>query len=177
MKIAIIGYSGSGKSTLARRLAEIYQIPVLFLDTVQFLPNWAVRDEAEGRSLVRQFMQNEAWVIDGNYDKFFREERMEQADTIIFLNFPRTVCLGRAFKRYLQYRNTTRESMAAGCREKMDLEFVWWLLYAGRTKQRRDRYDRIVSLYQDKIIVLKNQKQVDAYIKETQQRLSLPQNS
>jgi len=37
MKIAVNGYSGSGKSTLARRLGELYQIPVLHLDTVHWL--------------------------------------------------------------------------------------------------------------------------------------------
>ncbi|WP_334304908.1 AAA family ATPase, partial [Romboutsia sp. 1001216sp1] len=52
MKIAIIGYSGSGKSTLARKLAKYYKAPVLFLDTVNFLPNWIERDRDEGRLIV-----------------------------------------------------------------------------------------------------------------------------
>ncbi len=40
MKIAVLGYSGSGKSTLARRLGEYFQVPVLHLDVVNFLPGW-----------------------------------------------------------------------------------------------------------------------------------------
>lgn len=47
MKIAIVGYSGSGKSTLARILAKKYQTDVLHFDTVQFLPNWGIRSDAE----------------------------------------------------------------------------------------------------------------------------------
>ncbi len=38
MRVVIIGYSGSGKSTLARLMAEKHQLPVLYLDTVRFLP-------------------------------------------------------------------------------------------------------------------------------------------
>lgn len=34
MKVAIIGFSGAGKSTLAKKLSQIYQEEVLYLDTV-----------------------------------------------------------------------------------------------------------------------------------------------
>ena len=70
MKIAVNGYSGSGKSTLARRLGELYQIPVLHLDTVHWLPGWEEKAEEQERSEVRAFMdRNASWVIDGNYRK------------------------------------------------------------------------------------------------------------
>lgn len=172
MKIAILGYSGSGKSTLAKQLADYYEVPVLFLDTVQFLPNWVERDKAEGRSIVWDFMQNSSWVIDGNYNAFFQKERLEQADKIIFMNFPRRICIYRAFKRYFKYRNTTRESMTNGCIEKMDWEFIWWILHEGRTKKRRDHYNKIATDYKDKIVILKNRKEVDSFL----QKLTNPQN-
>lgn len=168
MKIAIIGYSGSGKSTLARLLADFYQIPVLFLDTVHFQTGWAERDKEEERSIVRHFMQQESWVIDGNYNALYQKERLEQADQIIFLGFPRRVCIIRAFKRYFHFKNTTRESMADGCIEKIDFEFVWWILHDGRVKKRRDHFKWIASNYQDKTLVFRNQKQVDAFLKGIQ---------
>ncbi len=37
-KIQIIGFAGSGKSTLASKLAERFSLPVLYLDTVSWLP-------------------------------------------------------------------------------------------------------------------------------------------
>lgn len=169
MKIAILGYSGSGKSTLARQLAGFYGIPVLYLDTVQFLPGWVERDKEKGRSIVGRFMQNESWVIDGNYRDFFQKERLEQADIILILQLSRLTCLFRAFKRYFQYRNRARESMADGCLEKIDLEFVWWILHKGRTKQRRSQYRQIASLYENKTLILKNQREVDAYRKRTRE--------
>ena len=53
MKIVVNGYSGSGKSTLARRLGKLYQIPVLHLDTVHWLPGWEEKEEEQERSEVR----------------------------------------------------------------------------------------------------------------------------
>lgn len=168
MKIAILGYSGSGKSTLAGQLADYYHSSVLYLDTVQFLPNWVERDKNESRSIVSHFMQdNDAWVIDGNYGSFLQKERLEQADQIIILNFPRRICLYRALKRYFHNRNRTRVSMANGCIEKMDREFIWWILHEGRTKKRREHYKEIVSSYIDKTVVLKNPEQVSRFLKQT----------
>jgi len=167
VKIAIIGYSGSGKSTLAKKLSCIYGTPVLYLDTVQFLPNWAERDREEARAMVRDFMQmNDAWVIDGNYRGFLQAERLEQADVILYLNFPRLICLWRAVKRYRQNKSVSRESMADGCIEKLDMEFVWWILRDGRTKTIRQHYREVAARYGDKMQVFTNQRQVDLFMQK-----------
>lgn len=165
MKIAILGYSGSGKSTLAKKLAKFYDIPYLFLDTVQFEANWVERDKDEARSIVSEFMRNDSWVIDGNYSGFYQRERLEEADKIIILDLPRYVCLPRAYRRYKDNKNKTREDMASGCIEKMDFEFVWWILYEGRTKEKRQHYKDIEQEFKDKVTVLKNPKDVSNYLK------------
>ena len=63
----------------------------------------------------------------------------------------------RAWKRYRTYRGRTRESIAPGCPEKLDLEFVFWILWQGRTPRRLARFRKTVKQYQDKTVVLKNQ--------------------
>lgn len=134
MKIAVIGYSGAGKSTMAKRLAERLDCPVLYLDKIQFQPGWKERDKEEGKQLVREFMEREAsWVIDGNYTSFLQKERLLEADQILFFNFPRRICLIQAVRRYLGERGQVRESIADGCVEKLDLEFILWILWKGRT--------------------------------------------
>lgn len=55
MKIAIIGYSDSGKSTLAGELSRRLTLPVLYLDTVQFLPGWKVRPQDEGKQILARY--------------------------------------------------------------------------------------------------------------------------
>ena len=104
MKIAIIGYSGSGKSTTAKKLGLAYSVPVLHLDTVQFLPGWVERPLEESQQIVKSFMyHNENWVIEGNYSAFLQKERLEMADKIIFFDFPRRVCFPRVVKRFFIY--------------------------------------------------------------------------
>ena len=61
--------------------------------------------------------------------------------------------------------------MASGCIEKMDMEFIWWILHEGRNKQRRNHFKQIASQYKDKILIFKNQKQVDEYFKQNQEAL------
>ena len=165
MKIAILGYSGSGKSTLARLLSEKYNTDVLHFDAVHFLPGWEIRDREEKERITEEFLNTHtSWVIDGNYTKLSYERRLEESDLIIMLLFNRFSCFCRAYGRYRKYRGITRPDMAEGCPEKFDREFAKWILWESRTKKARDRYKEISKKYCDKVIVIKNQKELDRYI-------------
>ena len=173
MKIAIIGYSGSGKSTLAGRLAEYYDIPVLHFDRVQFRPNWEIRPQASKEIMTKVFLDlHDSWVIDGNYSKLFFERRMEEADVIVLMLFNRLSCLYRVWRRYRKYKNKTRPDMGEGCTEKLDWEFVKWVLWKGRRKETRQRYKGIIAQYPEKTIVIKNQRQLDNVQKQISKVLS-----
>ena len=173
MKIAIIGYSGSGKSTLARQLAEAYNIPVLHFDKVQFRPNWEIRPQPSKEIMTKTFLDlHKDWVIDGNYSKLSFERRMEEADVIILLLFNRISCLYRVTRRYLKYKNATRSDMADGCAEKLDAEFVKWVLREGRKKSSRQRYQRVMAQYPNKTIVVKNQRQLNAVRKRIHEKFT-----
>ena len=166
MKIAVMGYSGAGKSTLARALGERYGIPVLHFDRVHWAPGWQERDRGEAHRMVHEFMEHPAWVIEGNYMRFEYERRLAEADEIVILDFPRSVCLFRAWKRYFRYRGRTRADMGEGCPEKMDLEFMWWILWKGRTRQKRGECRAVWERYPDKSVVLKDQRDIDRYLEE-----------
>ena len=128
MKIAILGYTGAGKSTLARKIGEKYDIPVLHLDKVNYTKNWKIRDIHESKEIVEDFLENDSWVIDGNYSKLEQDRRVKEADKIIFLDFPRWECLKRAYKRYKENLGKTREDVAPGNTEKFDFIFIKWIL-------------------------------------------------
>lgn len=165
MKIAILGYSGSGKSTLARRLAERYQLDVLHFDRVQFLPGWVIRSEEEKQRLTAEFLDtHDAWVIDGNYSKLSFDRRMAEADEIVFLLFNRFSCLYRAYRRSRKFAGQTRPDMAEGCTEKFDWEFATWILWKGRAGKTRGLFRGVMTQYQNKTVIIKNQKQLDAYM-------------
>lgn len=167
MKIAILGYSGSGKSTLAKFLGETYKIPVLHLDTVQFIEDWEERNYEEGLAIVAKIMAEDNWVIDGNYTKFYQAERLAAADQIIFVQFSRWATLKRIIQRRIKYHKQSRPDMAEGCDEKLDWEFLWWVVYEGRTKERREHYQAIEQGYADKCLTIKNQKELDAFYQKT----------
>lgn len=162
MKIAIVGYSGSGKSTLADYCGKILDLPVLHLDTIQFLPGWVERPDIEKTELIRYFLRSHsAWVIDGNYSRFFYEQRMEEADKIIFLNFSRANCLIRVTRRYYRYRNTSRPDMAPGCNEKLDWEFIRWILWEGRSEAAQHRYQILTTDFPEKTVTIHNQRELN----------------
>ena len=164
MKVAIIGYSGSGKSTLARKFGQFYHAEVLHLDQVHHMPGWKERDYESARKIVSDFLdEHSSWVIDGNYGKLLFERRIEEADIIIMLLFNRFSSLLRAWKRYRTYKGKSRPDMAEGCPEKMDAEFIKWILFDGRTKSTRNHYRKIKLQFPDKVIILKNQRQIDAF--------------
>lgn len=167
MKIAILGYSGSGKSTLAKTLAHHYQLPKLHLDTLQFLPNWRDRPKEDLISDLGDFMASHpSWIIEGNYSFAHYERRLQEADQIILLLFPRWSSLWRVIKRYLQNKGKVREDMATDCPEKLDLDFLFWVLHSGRSPRARMRYQAIQAQYFDKVITLKSQKAIDAFLKK-----------
>lgn len=169
MKYLVMGHSGSGKSSLTKMISETYKIPLLYMDCVHFERDWKSRDDAEAIKIVEDFMKNnDSWVIDGNYFKLEFEERVKQADTIIYLNFNRFNCLKRAYKRYFEYKGKRRESISEGCYESMDFEFISWILFEGRTRKRLKRFNEIKQLKDKKVIELKNQKELDKFVSEMQ---------
>ena len=166
MKIAVIGYSGAGKSTLARRLGQYWDAKVLHLDVIHHLPGWKEREPESEKKIVTDFLNSHSsWVIDGNYTKLSFGRRMREADRIIILEFNRFASLFRILRRYRVYRGRRRPDMGRGCNEKVDREFLWWVLYEGRTKKKRGVFQAVKKRYPDKTAVLKNQRQIDRFVK------------
>ncbi len=165
MRIAVIGHSGAGKSTLAKALGEGYHCPVLHLDTVHFLEGWQERGPEEAERLVRAFLQQTDWVIEGNYKNLAYWERMEAADCIVFLHFSRFRCFLQAYHRYLSYRGRVRDSMAPGCIEKFDWEFCRWILWTGRGKNARCHYQQVRQRYPDKFYTCRTPRETAALLR------------
>lgn len=164
MKIAIMGMSGCGKSTLAKQLSEYYNIPKLYLDCINFKENWILRDREECKKMVHDFMQNESWVIDGNYSELYQNDRLLQADKIIILQYNRFVCMQGAFKRNHEYKGRQRESMADGCPERMDFWFFIWVVFKQYSKKRKNKFKSIKAEYSDKTVILKSRNDLYKYL-------------
>lgn len=164
-KIAIIGSGGAGKSTLARQLGTMLSIPVYHLDALYWKPNWTPTALEDWEDIQEKLVQEESWVMDGNYSNTMRI-RLQAADTIIFLDYPTGLCLWRVLKRRWKYHGKTRLDMGEGCQEKIDLEFLSWIW-----TYRKTRRPGILK----KLEGLKNQKNVLIFSSPRQTRQFLQQ--
>lgn len=168
-KIAIVGSGGSGKSTLARKLGEKLKIDVYHLDSLFWKPNWVGVPKDEQRKIQNELVKKENWIIDGNYGGTM-DIRLNAADTIIFLDISRIICVFRVFKRILQYRNRTRPDMSEGCEERFSFKFFKWIWEYPKTK-RPSILERLKQLLNDKeVIILKSPKEVHRFLKEVQNK-------
>ena len=162
MKVAVVGYAGSGKSTFARRLGDALCIPVQHLDQVFYTSNWQERDKGEARDLAEAFLDvNDAWVVDGTYHRLALARRLEAADVIVIFAFPRRTCLAQAWRRSRRYAHRVRPDMADGCIERLDVEFVLWLVWKGRTRSHRKRFEEIRRDYAEKTVVVRSRDEVE----------------
>lgn len=166
MKINILGFSGCGKSTLAEKLSNLYHLPVIYLDTVFWLPGWKMRDREEQTAILQKFLDEnkDGWVIDGNYSRNLFDVRMEEADRIIFLNYNRFLCLWRIMKRRITFHKKSRPSMTEGCEEKVDLPFLKWAFWDSRTKASREKMRLLREQYPDKFVKLNTPRALEKYL-------------
>ncbi|GAB5390042.1 MAG: DNA topology modulation protein [Alphaproteobacteria bacterium] len=128
-RILVIGNCGCGKSTLARQLGQRTGLPVIHLDREYWQPGWVEPDKAEFIKRVEELCQQDRWIIDGNYTSTL-PQRLKRADMAIWLDFKPRIYVPRVFKRWISHglRGQTRPDMAPGCPEKVDIEFLQWVL-------------------------------------------------
>lgn len=157
-RIMIIGSGGAGKSTLARQLGEALQLPVHHLDAYYWKPGWTPTPNEEWDLFQENLVQEERWIIDGNYGRTL-DIRMKRADVIILLDFSRWITVYRVIKRRIMYHGKTRPDLNEECPESLDFEFIKWVW-----NFRKTRIPGIIGKlrkYSDKkIIVLKSPKEV-----------------
>lgn len=102
-KVIVIGCPGSGKSTFSRKLSEIVDLPIFYLDMIWHKPDKTSVTREEFDNKLDEIMNKEKWIIDGNYNRTL-ERRLIKADTVFHLDFPLDICLEGAKTRIGQTR-------------------------------------------------------------------------
>jgi adenylate kinase family enzyme len=161
-RIMIIGCSGSGKTTLAVALKEKLGLPLVHLDQLWWTGNWENVTREEFDSRLAMAVNMDKWIIDGNFSRTI-EMRLQRCDTIIYLDFDRWQCLWGVFCRVVRNYGKTRPDMGGNCRERFDPEFMKWIWNFNRNNRVRN-YTWIASAKHAKAIVLKNRKEVRAFL-------------
>ncbi|MFJ7471578.1 topology modulation protein [Peribacillus frigoritolerans] len=166
-RIMVIGVSaGVGKSTFARRLGDNLNIEVHHLDTFYWKPGWVEATLEEFISAQKEVSSHDKWIMEGNYSHSFNL-RSELADTIIYLELPLGICLYRVIKRWLSNLGKTRPDMAKGCNEKLDWQFIKFIIstYFPRKKEMKNKLANLQKSDPEKVIViLKSKPDIEGYL-------------
>lgn len=87
-KVAILGNAGGGKSMLCEHLSSAKGLPVYQLDKLQWNPGWVPTPIDEFNARHDEILGKDKWIIDGVATIESIGRRLEEADTIIFVDYP-----------------------------------------------------------------------------------------
>jgi adenylate kinase family enzyme len=173
-RIAIIGSCGAGKSTLAGNLSNKLKLPVFHLDAYYWQPGWLETEADPWQRIQQELVKSDKpngmaplrWIIDGNYGNTL-DIRLAAADTIIWLDFNRYLCLWRILKRAFQYLGKVRPDMAAGCPERLNWKFIKYVWNFSKLHRAKilDKVEQYRGCKQ--IIILQNPRQVLNLLQQT----------
>lgn len=157
-RILLIGCPGSGKSTLAKKLGEVTKLPVIHLDTIYWLPHWERRPQEEFDAILKEKLEEEYWIIDGNYNRTL-DLRVSYCDLIIYLDIPRITCLYSVIKRRFQYAHKSREDMQKECNEVIDYSFISYVYKFNKTHKKR--YYEMLNNIDKKYIIIRKRRDIN----------------
>lgn len=158
LKIMIIGSPGSGKSTFARKLKEMTGLPLYYLDMLWHKADRTNVSTEEFDKALQEIVQQDKWIIDGNYQRTL-EIRLQECDTVFFMDFPLAICLLGAESRIGQKREDL-----PWIETEFDEEFKQWILEF--PKQQLPQIYELLDKYRTnkEIIIFKSREESDDYL-------------
>lgn len=104
-KIAVFGKPANGKSTLSKKLALATGIKLYALDSILYKPNGEQVDRKSYEDRHERILSSEEWIIEGfgpmnSLESF--NKRLEEADTLIYIELPYFVTYWLVTKRFLK---------------------------------------------------------------------------
>ena len=137
-RIMVVGGPCAGKSTFARALGERTGLPVVHMDLIHWKPGWVERPLEEKIVMIRAEEAKPRWIIEGGLSATY-PERAARADRVIFLDLPVIRRLWRLGRRIVaaRLRGAKRPDVPAECPERLDLEFIGFILRTARRNRRR----------------------------------------
>ena len=156
-KIVVIGCPGSGKSTFSKALHKITGIPLFHLDMMFWNADKTTVEKSVFYEKLSKTIQNSEWIIDGNYGSTM-ELRLQECDTIIFLDYPLEVCLNGVRER----RGKARSDMP-WIETEEDVEFIEFI--KNYNSQSRPQVIELLDKYSHKnIFIFTNRSEADEFL-------------
>ena len=164
-KIIVIGCPGSGKSTFSRSLQKVIKIPLFHLDLLYWNADRTIVEESIFHQRINEIIQKDEWIIDGNYGSTM-ELRLQECDTVFFLDYPLEVCLNGIKER----KGKIRTDMP--WQEKEDEEDIEFNTFVKNFDiQNRPRILELLKKYFYKEIhIFKNRNEADEFIYQLEKK-------
>ncbi len=156
-KIIVIGCPGSGKSTFSRALHNATKIPLFHLDMLMWNSDKTTVAKDVFLKRLKDVLSYESWIIDGNYGSTM-EMRLNDCDTVFFLDYPTDICLDGINQR----KGKPRADMP-WIETEDDEEFLEFIRNYN-TESRPKVVDLLCRYNYKDIIIFKNRKEADDYI-------------
>jgi adenylate kinase family enzyme len=147
-----MGNTGAGKSTLGTRLARTLDVPFVELDALNWEPNWVGLNATNPTELERRMRvatAGDGWVVAGSYITFSQRVFWSQLHTVVWLDLPLPLLVGRVLRRsWRRWRTkellwgTNYERFWPQLRVWQQDSLVWWAV----TQQRRKRRSMLASM-------------------------------
>ncbi|AFY32264.1 hypothetical protein [Calothrix sp. PCC 7507] len=87
-KVAVFGNAGGGKSTLSRRLWEITGLPLHVLDKIKYQSGGIEVPHEDYKRAHQEILVSERWIIDGFGCMETLWLRLDEADTLVYVDLP-----------------------------------------------------------------------------------------
>lgn len=166
-RVLVAGLSGAGKTTLARALQGVLGIPHTEIDSLHHGPGWQPRpaflDDVDA------LVAGDAWISEWQYGSA-RARLAARADTLVWLDPPLAVSMGRLVRRTLR-RRMRRERLWHGNVEPplrtflTDPEHVVRYAWVHRRKYRDRLIPDVAAAHPELVIVhLRSQADVDRWL-------------
>lgn len=160
LKAIIIGSPGAGKSTFARKLKSAAGLPLYYLDVLWHRPDRTNISKEEFDVNLKEILKRDRWIIDGNYLRTL-EIRLQECDTVFFMDYPPDICLSGAQSRI----GKKREDLP-WLEMEFDEEFKQWII--DFPKVQLPRIYELLKKYRGTkdIYIFKSREEADAYLEK-----------
>ena len=93
------------------------------MDALMWKPGWQYIGDEQTVEKLKEISTQEKWIIEGYITKDARAFIFNDADTIIYLDYPKVVATWRYLKRWWKHRKNARPELE-GSPEKFDWKFL-----------------------------------------------------
>jgi adenylate kinase family enzyme len=170
-RVVIIGNSGSGKSHLACLLGAKFQLPVVQLDSIFWLPGGfnEKRSTLEVEKLIEVQRSSSEWIVEGVFGEL-AGRFLDYADLMIWLDLPWSECEASLHARGSE---SSKQRDPIEAKESFRKLLDWASAYWTRTNARSHLgHMKLFDRFEGAKFRFEQRSDVDAFLEETQRQLN-----